>query len=181
MSDFEKGLPSKKEINEISDLREEAFRAIIVMRERGRQLYQRLEKSEEQIATDAIEDEIKDLEEISTGIMDSSAQLTDILQRMILHRKIKPTQADAADLAAEMAEMAYVLEDIKTVVPIGPIMARYIDADIIDGFKKDNFTSSKPDAHWLDKFSAMESILEVIINTYIQKRAELLPDIKKPY
>ena len=70
MSDFEKGLPSKKEINEISDLREEAFRAIIVMRERGRQLYQRLEKSEEQIATDAIEDEIKDLEEISTGIMD---------------------------------------------------------------------------------------------------------------
>ena len=158
MSDFERGLPSKKEIAELTDLREEAFRAITEMRERGRELEQRLE---ELSSADRIE--LKELEETSRSIMDVAAELTDILQRLIEHRKTKPTQADAADLAAEIAEMAYVLEDLKTVIPIGPIMVRYLDANIVDGFRQDSFTSSKPDAYWLDKFSAMAFILKEII------------------
>ncbi len=174
MSDFEKGLPSRKEIAELTDLREEAFRAITEMREQGRELEQRLGE----LDTNGIpyiyeKTEFDRLEEISTDISRVSALLTELLQKFIALRMIKPTQAEAADLTLYLAELSSLLKDVEDTQPIGPIIARSLDAGSLDIYREDSLEASKPGAHWLDKFAATAFILKEIITGYQRRRPEL--------
>lgn len=175
MSDFEKSIPSKRHLANLSSLRDEAFAAITDIAAERRKIEENASPIPQE-EKDALEDELKLNEMLTREFMANSAILTERLQEYIMIREAHPTLADIAD---ELAELGTLMDYVKKNRLFGSVIAKIIDLEYLDAQNDFDFESKKkPGSTWLSRaasqFAVAALMLQRTIDSYKLQREELL-------
>lgn len=174
MSEFEKRIPSNKQIETIGKTRDRAFSAITDIAATRREWKEnQTDLTPREIEHKKVELELQEM--FSLQFMAESARLTEMLQACIKAREDHPALAEITD---ELAELGTLEDYVKKTRLFGPVIAKIVDLDYLDALNDFDVESyEKPSVTWLKKFATQFAstvlMLQDTINSYKLQREEL--------